>query len=181
MKELSLHILDIARNSYEAGASNVYLDIKESPSENIVRFSVKDDGRGMDEETLKKAVDPFYTTRTTRKVGLGLSLLKANAQICGGGFSIDSEAGVGTRLEASFAYDNIDRPPMGDLAQSIFTLLMTDVKVNLVFSYAFEDKDFSFSMNEIREILGDDSAFDDMEVIMWLRGFLKENISSTKE
>jgi hypothetical protein len=176
MKDMSLHILDVVRNSYEAKSSVIRLSVVESISKNIYSFSIRDNGKGMDNDTLSKVLDPFYTTRTTRKVGLGLSLLKANAILCGGNLEIRSSLGVGTYLNVTFIHNHIDRPPNGDLPFTLLTLILTDPNVNLIFKYTYEENHFSFELMEIREILGVDIPFDNPDVISWFLEYVRENI-----
>lgn len=121
MRELSLHILDLAQNSVEAGAHNLQIDIDENEN-GYFTFSISDDGRGMTEEMVKKVRDPFVTTRLTRKVGMGIPFMDMVTSQCGGYFDIKSQPGEGTVVKAAFKADNIDRPPLGDIAGSIAAL-----------------------------------------------------------
>src|SRR5690554_6737808 len=116
MKDLSLHLLDLLQNSTVVDSTHISLDIVDSKEENRFWFRIDDNGRGMSKEFLEKVTDPYSTTRTTRKVGLGLPLIKMNSEQCGGGFRIESEVGKGTILEFWFEHDHLDRPPMGDLS-----------------------------------------------------------------
>ena len=111
MQEISLNILDIAQNSIRAGATLVEIDIAENIPEDLFVFSVKDNGCGMSEEMVKRVSDPFVTTRTTRKIGLGIPLLRSMAEAAGGGLDIESRVGVGTVVTATFSHSNIDRHP----------------------------------------------------------------------
>ena len=123
MDQLSLHIIDIVENSIRAKANFIKINIVENTIADIFEIEIIDNGFGMEKESLEKAVDPFYTTRTTRKVGIGLSLLKQNAEMTGGSLHISSTSGKGTQLKATFIHSHIDRPPLGDMA-SVFSLLM---------------------------------------------------------
>ncbi len=133
MEDLSLHILDVVENSVAAGASKVEILIDENISENLLVIEIKDDGRGMSEEILKKVLDPFYTTRTTRRVGMGLSLLAQASEESNGEFNIDSKVGEGTKVKATFQYDHIDRKPMGDLKSTFIALLTSYPEINFVY------------------------------------------------
>ena len=115
MKELSLHILDIAQNSVKAGATLIQITIEEDTVADTLRITVADNGCGMDKDLLQRVRDPFTTTRTTRKVGMGIPLLEAAAVQCGGGLDIQSQPGVGTTLTAWFGLSHIDRAPVGDM------------------------------------------------------------------
>ncbi|NLC76792.1 MAG: sensor histidine kinase [Clostridia bacterium] len=144
MEELSLHILDILENAREAGATKILLWIRESRQEDVLKFKIIDNGRGMGKEMLQKACDPFATTRRTRKVGLGLAMLKATAEACGGGLRLVSCPGKGTRVEASFQYSHVDRPPMGNLAGSIGVFLVGTQSIHLRYIHRKNGKRFVF-------------------------------------
>ena len=115
MRELSLNVLDIAQNSIAAGASLTEITVEEDTAADRVVIIVKDDGRGMTPEQVRRVSDPFYTTRTTRKVGMGIPLFRMAAEMAGGGLTIDSTPGVGTTVTASFVRSHIDRMPLGDM------------------------------------------------------------------
>ena len=115
MKTISDHILDILQNSVRAGATLIEIMVREEKSNDLYAVRIKDDGHGMTREKIQQATQPFFTTRTTRKVGLGLPLLKQNAEMSGGNLTIDSEPGKGTSVTAVFGYNHVDRPPMGDI------------------------------------------------------------------
>ena len=139
MEDLSLHILDVVENSIAAGASKIEIKITEDQATDLLVIEIKDDGRGMDKETLAKVLDPFYTTRTTRRVGMGLSLLAQASEECNGKFEINSKIGEGTEIKASFKYSHIDRKPMGDLKSTFIILITSYPEVNFV--YAHQDDD----------------------------------------
>jgi signal transduction histidine kinase len=122
MEELSLHVLDIAENSIAAGAKRVEIRIDEDPAADWLTIEISDDGAGMTKEQLQRATDPFFTTRTTRRVGLGLPLLEQAARAAGGAFQIDSASGKGTKVTARFRHSHLDRQPMGDLRSTLMTL-----------------------------------------------------------
>ncbi len=122
MRELALHLLDIAENSISAGAQNICIRVEEDLHNDRLRMSVEDDGRGMDAEMVARVVDPFVTSRTTRKVGLGIPLLKAAAEGCEGGLMIESQPGKGTLVSVDFQHSHIDRMPLGNLAGTLLTL-----------------------------------------------------------
>ncbi|MGI6704190.1 MAG: ATP-binding protein [Clostridia bacterium] len=154
MRDISLHVLDIANNSLEADASLIEISVEEDTVNNILRIQIKDNGRGMDRETAKKAVDPFYTSRKTRKVGLGLPLLKASCDRCGGSFGVKSGPGKGTEIHASFQYDNIDRPPLGDMPETIFQPCHTQPFNRFrVYRHSHNSQVFTMDTRELKEVL----------------------------
>ncbi|MEA4893009.1 MAG: ATP-binding protein [Peptococcaceae bacterium] len=183
MRELSLHILDIVHNSLAAGASLVQITILEAPDDNLFRFSVEDNGQGMEAETVAKVTDPFYTTRTTRSVGLGLPMLKTRAESCGGGLEILSRPGQGTRVTATYQYNHIDRQPLGDISGTMLSLILAGRNVDFSYSHQVrkngEVKEFAFNTKEMREIL-EDMPFTDPAVYGWLQDFLAEGEKSLK-
>lgn len=152
MKDIAFHITDIAENSLRAGASQVRIELEQSGSG--LKLTIADNGCGMSEETILRATNPFYTTRTTRKVGLGLPFLIQNAEQCGGGVTVRSEPGVGTVVEAVFVTDNIDCPPVGDLAGTVTMIMTGNPDVNTVFGISNGESAFTISTAEIKEIMG---------------------------
>ncbi len=174
MKELSLHILDIVQNSVAAGAKFITLDLIEDVNTDLLEFSIKDDGCGMTEETLKKVTDPFTTGRTTRRVGLGIPLLKAAAELTGGELELTSEPGVGTTVTARFVYDSIDRQPLGNMAETILGIIISYENIDFVYYHRVNEKEFTIDTREIKGILGEVSL-NEPEVVLWLSGFLNEN------
>jgi nitrogen-specific signal transduction histidine kinase len=126
MLELALHILDILQNAVEAGATGVELTIVEDEPADRLTITVADNGRGMDEQTVQRVQNPFYTTRTTRHVGLGIPLYAAAAETAAGGLTIRSQAGVGTTVEATFQLSHPDRQPLGDMAGTLLAFLLSD-------------------------------------------------------
>lgn len=173
MKEISLHILDIMQNSVSAGADTVWLSIIEDEKKDILSFEIKDNGKGMSEELLKSVEDPFTTGRTTRKVGLGIPLLKHAAELTGGGISIKSKLGEGTTLKAEFVYKSIDRQPLGNMAETMHQLITSFEDVNFIYSHKVLDKEFLVDTREFRKVLGDVS-FKENAVSLWILEFFKE-------
>lgn len=136
MDDLSLHILDVVENSIEAGARNIEIEIVEDLKADRLTIVISDDGRGMDEATLKKVLDPFYTTRKVRRVGLGLSFLQQAAQLANGDLSIHSQVGQGTTVRATFQHSHIDRKPRGDMAKTLMTMIISHPDIR--FRYAHQ-------------------------------------------
>ncbi len=155
MKDLSLHILDIVQNSISAGANLIQIAIRENPGQDSFLLTITDDGKGMDKAELEKVTDPFYTSRTTRKVGLGIPLLKLNAERAGGELVIQSEPGKGTRIEAWFQFSHIDRIPSGDLAGTISLLVSANPSIEFIYSHTTARGEYIFSTKEVKEVLGD--------------------------
>ena len=130
----------------------------------------------MDEETAARVLSPFATSRTTRKVGLGIPFFKEAAEGCGGSFALTSSPGVGTRVYASFRLSNIDRPPLGDMAETMLTLTACNENVDFVYRYTVDKTEFVFDTRQIREILGADIALTTPDVMAWMKGFLSQGI-----
>jgi len=135
MEDISLHILDIAENSVAANADKIEIKISENIKKDLLTIEIIDNGKGMDEETLKKALDPFYTTKTVRRFGFGLSLLSEAAKAANGHFSIHSKKGKGTKISANFQHSHIDRQPLGDVGQTIFTLIIGNPEIDFYFEH----------------------------------------------
>ena len=168
MRELSLNILDVAENSLKAGADTIKIDVEFLREENKLTVRVSDN------EQIKHVTDPFYTTRTTRKVGLGVPLFKMAAEMSGGSFEISSVVNEGTSLTAIFKTDNVDFVPLGDIASTVELLCVSNPDVNIAFTESDENGTFSFESQKIRDILGD-VPMDAPEVRKWIREYLTEN------
>lgn len=154
MRELSLHIIDILQNSVRAGATEVKLSVFADEKADRLTVMVEDNGSGMTEEIAEKATDPFFTTRGTRRMGLGLPMFKQNAERCGGGITIRSKEGVGTTVTADFALSHIDRPPVGDLAGSIVLTATSYPDIRFVFRFSHNGSDYIFDTDEAKKALG---------------------------
>lgn len=177
MLEISLHILDIVNNSVKAEASLISVTVEEAKKENLLKITIEDNGCGMDEAFLKEVLDPFRTTRTTRKVGMGLSLFKAAAENTGGGLTISSEKYVGTKVEVWFTYDHIDRQPLGDMAETMLTLISGNECIDFVYTHAVNENVFCVDTREIKKILGDEISLGSPEIVMWLKDYIGEGLS----
>lgn len=174
MRELALNILDIVENSVKANATLVEIDV--IAKDNLLTIAIKDDGKGMSKEFLAKVTDPYTTTRTTRKVGMGLPLLKMEAEMSGGNFKIESELGVGTTVTTCFEINHIDRPPLGDLGETMSTLLCNGDLVDYVLNYSVDDVGFSLDTRELKNEL-DGIPLDEPEVLLFVKNYIRENIS----
>ncbi len=173
MKELSLNILDITENSVKAKATLTEITVLEK--DNTLTLTIKDDGTGMPEEILKGVTDPFYTTRTTRKVGLGLPLLKMAAEQTGGNITIESSQGEihGTTVNALFYTDHIDCTPLGDVISTIVTLIQGHPETDFLFKHIKEEQEVKLDTRELRQVLGD-VPLNEYEVIKWISEYLRE-------
>lgn len=181
MKELSLHILDIAQNSITAGASLVTIQIDENEWRDTITIDIIDDGCGMSAELLQKVTSPFTTSRTTRKVGLGVPMFKHGAESCGGYFEIDSVVGAGTSLRALYQLSHIDRPPLGDIAETIFTLIICNPeKPEFEFIYKLGAEQYRLDTREIRGVLGE-VPLNEPDVAAWIKENLNEGIAGCLE
>ncbi len=177
MEELSLHILDIVENSVSAGATLVEIRIEYRFGEKPwLTITVRDNGRGMSPEVAGRVSDPFYTTRTTRKVGLGTALFRQTAELAGGSFRVWSEPGKGTEVAAELNPLHLDAVPMGDLGGTYGVLVQTSPGVELVLHAVCDGREFTADTRQFREILGD-VPLDTPEVIAFLTEFVRENFA----
>jgi hypothetical protein len=179
MKDLSLHILDIVENSISAKATFIEISIEENHLANTYWVTIKDNGKGMSREMLENVTDPYVTSRTTRKVGLGLPLLKMNAERTGGHLSITSEEGKGTEVKALFINDNIDRLPLGDIAGTIVILASANPMIEFVYSHSVDGEQYLFDTREIKEAL-EDVAINDNHIFKYLKEMINENLQEIK-
>ena len=174
MKELSLHILDIARNSVEAGATELTITLVEDHDADRLDLVLEDNGRGMSADDLRQATDAFFTTRTTRKVGLGLAMLRATCERSEGGLEISSEPGRGTVVRSWLRLSNIDRPPLGDMG-AVVQALACEPALRLRYHHLANGKSFSLDTRELQLELGE-VALTSPPVLEWLRGHVKEGL-----
>lgn len=175
MKELSLNILDVAKNSVTAGATRIEITVAETPER--LTITITDNGCGMTPEFVRQVTDPFTTTRTTRRVGMGLPLMKMEAQMSGGDLSIESQLGQGTTVISWFDPRNIDMPPLGDLTSSVTTLIQGSPDIDFIFTHQTPNGEYTLDTGEIRTIMGD-IPLCEPEVIAWLTDYLHENESN---
>lgn len=180
MRELALHLLDIAENSVSARAANIYILVEEDTQQDTLRMLVKDNGSGMTPEMVAKVIDPFTTSRTTRKVGLGIPLLKAAAEMCEGWLKIESTVGLGTTVEVLFKRSHIDRMPLGNLAETFVNLLIGTPNVHWVFEYKLNQNSFLFDDEPIKNEL-DEIPLSEPAVIKFIREYFHSGFLSVKE
>ena len=179
MPEISLNILDVAENSVRAGASLIEITVSVQPASDTLTVVIKDNGCGMTEEQVRNVQDPFFTTRTTRKVGLGVPFFKQAAESTEGSFQIDSEAGKGTIVKAVFGLSHIDRMPLGDISSTIRTLMVFNQTIDFVYTYEYGEKQFTLDTREMREMLGDDISFAEPEISSFIEEYLETNRQET--
>ncbi len=176
MKELSLNILDIAQNSIKANAAHVEIALEQRGD--WLTITITDDGTGMSPEFAAEAANPFTTTRTTRKVGMGLPLFKLAAEQTGGSFSLTSHQAAhegddhGTTVTATFNTAHVDCEPVGDITETILTLIQGNPDLSLTYLYSKDGDELRLSTDEMREILGDDVPLNSPDVLTWARSFL---------
>ncbi|KHO62149.1 MULTISPECIES: ATP-binding protein [Thermoanaerobacter] len=180
MKELALYILDLSQNSIRAGAKNIYIEINIDTSKDMLKVSIEDDGCGMNEKFLKKVTDPFITTRKERKVGLGIPLFKELVQLCGGNFEIFSEEGKGTKIIGTFKLSSVDLVPIGDMASTIVSLILSAPEVDIVYKYNKDNYEFLFDTKELKKILKEVNI-NDIKVLNWIKEYVKENMKGDME
>ncbi len=180
MKELSLNILDVAKNSVTAGAALIQISLQ-TDSDGWMQLSIVDDGCGMSDEVVQNVTNPFYTTRKTRKVGLGLPLLKLAAEQTGGTLQITSsteEGRSGTSLTAIFDTKSIDCMPVGDIVSTVCILIAGSPEIDFDFSDRTPERTVSLKTRELREVLGSEISLAEPEVQMWIKEYLEEQYRS---
>lgn len=175
MPEISLNILDVTENSIKAEADKIKIVISAETKDDILSVKIIDNGKGMTVEQLEQVQDPFYTTRTTRKVGLGVPFLKQAAISTGGTFKIDSKLGVGTEVEAVFKLSHIDRMPLGDITATIHTLVIFNENIHFQYTYEYDHQEFTLDTQEIREIVGEEISFQEPDISKLINDYLETN------
>jgi hypothetical protein len=175
MKTLSDHILDIVQNSIRANATLIEVMVEENKKSDLCILRIKDNGCGMNKEMLEKATNPFFTTRTTRKVGLGLSLLKQNAEMANGKFGIQSEINGGTEVEATFQYSNVDRPELGDVWNTLYLTILSNKNVVIIYEHKTNSGEFKIHSDEIKNNI-EGVSMQQPEIREAIIGYIKNNI-----
>lgn len=181
MLELALHVLDIAENSSRAQAALIEITITEDLARDIFSLEIRDNGTGMDEKTMEKAMDPFFTTKKVRRFGLGLPMLSQAAKATGGRFSLMSEKGKGTDVYAEFRHSHIDRQPLGDISGTIVALIIGNPDIDILYKHCKNGRTYIMDTREIREGLGLDIPLNHMEVLNLIRDNIKEGIRDLDE
>lgn len=183
MRELSLNVLDIAQNSITAKATLITLTVEESLPEDTLTIKVEDNGCGMTPQQVEHVTDPFYTTRTTRKVGLGVPFFKMEAEMTGGSFAIRSQQGVGTVLQAVFRPSSVDMIPLGDISGTVQLLISCNPEIDFLYTRRFvadggEQRQFTLDTREMRQLLGDEVSLSAPEVVLWMKDYLAEQTAA---
>lgn len=179
MNDLSMHIIDIMQNSISAGATRVELVVDENVEQDVLTISVTDNGKGMTAGQVARLEDPFFTSRTTRKVGMGIPLLAQSARQSGGDVHIVSEPGKGTSVTASFGYSNIDRPPLGDFVNAFMLTVSSNPDMDFVLTYRYCGAEYRFGTADVREVFGD-SALGDLTIVRNLEEMVKDNVAGIR-
>ncbi len=175
MEDLSLHILDIAENATNAGATLVEISIREDRGQNLLEIVIRDNGSGMDAEMLARARDPFVTTRKTRRVGLGLPFLEQATREAGGNLKIASEPDRGTAVTATFQADHIDRKPLGDMGSTMISLIVGYPGVDFVYESDLEGEKTKLDTREIRAVMGPSTPITDPALLQLIRDLFKKD------
>ena len=176
LQDLSQYILDIAENSLKAEASRVEIEVFEDTREDFITLRVSDNGTGMDNAQLSAIENPFFTTRTERRVGQGIPFLKQASDTCSGRFEIRSSKGKGTVVEASFRRDCIDCPPLGDIPATVMTLMVGWPERDFLFRYNFDSDLFETSTEELVRVLEDRELLVSPEVALWISRYIEQGI-----
>ena len=173
MQELSLNILDIAQNSIVANATLIEIGV-EVDENDFLAITVRDNGKGMDQETVENVINPFFTSRTTRKVGLGVPFFKQAAEDTGGSFHIESQVGKGTTIKAVFDTTNIDYTPLGEVWDTVAILIQMNETIDFVYSVKKDGEEFVCDTRQLREIM-EGMPLSDLNVVQWIKEFIREN------
>lgn len=180
MLELAAHILDIAENSVRAGAELIEININEDTIDDLLSIEIIDDGQGMKQEEIKKALDPFYTTKTVRRIGLGLPLLADATQRAGGHFNLESQEGKGTTVQAYFGHSHIDRQPLGDIINTLIILIAGNPDVDFVYKHKYNSRQFKMDTRNIRKEI-DDIPINHPEILKYIREVSEEGFNDIKQ
>lgn len=176
MKEISLHILDLMQNSVEAEATEIMLCIHEKTLEDELKIVIEDNGKGMDKEFVRCAVDPFRTTRKTRRVGLGLSLFQMTARQCEGDLEIFSKPRKGTKVLVNMQHSHWDRPPLGNMATTVISFLMGSPGMNLKYVHQKDKEKFEFDTRQVKEMVESEAPFENARVAYMVRDYLEQEL-----
>lgn len=175
MQDIAMHLLDIGMNSIHAKATHINIDLCQDRIKQEFMLQIRDNGCGMIEEVQQQAMDPFYTTRTTRRVGLGIAFLKAATELCDGRFRLTSRVNEGTQIEAVFQTNHWDCPPEGDLGEALVNLLVYDESIRFTIIYRNEQDSFVLDTNDILQEL-DGIAMSEPSIMIWLKQFINEQM-----
>ncbi len=180
MRELSLHILDVAENGVAAGANLIQIVVEEDLRSDRLSIVIEDNGRGMDAEFLSRVLDPFVTTRTTRKVGMGLSLFLQSAQAADGDLRIDSAPGRGTKVEVVMSHSHIDRKPIGNMVDTIVTLICGNPEIDFIYTHRKNGREYVLDTRDIRPEL-EEIPLNNPEVMLLIRDSIESGLGELNE
>ena len=180
MEDLAMHLLEILMNSVKAGARTLTLKIYDSWTDNVIRMTIIDDGCGMSEEMASRAADPFTTSRTTRKIGMGLAFMKGLTETCNGSFELKSQVGVGTEVIAEVEKECIDTPPLGDLGEISMETIQANPDIDYILEYTTDSNQFVFTSMEVRKEL-DGVSLMEPEILLWIKEYINQGIEQAKE
>ena len=175
MNEIALHILDIVQNSIQAQATKIEILISENLTEDLFEIVITDNGKGMTDAQLREVTDPFFTTRTTRKVGMGIALLKQGAEQTGGSLEIKSTVDSGTYLKAVYHHKHVDRPILGDIAGTMTLLIGANPQIHFIYNHQTPLSSFEFDTDEVLEELGG-VPVNDPDILKALKELIEENL-----
>ncbi len=178
MRDISLHLMDIVQNSITANAKLVEISMVIDSEKDTLCVTIADNGKGMSKELLERVESPFTTTRTTRKVGLGIPLFKEGALISGGSFHIESALGVGTTVCAVYGFSHIDRPPLGDVAGTLVLLVVSNPDIDFTFHAEYGGALYDMDTREVKQTL-DGVPITELDVQQWLQDDLVQGIQDT--
>lgn len=175
-----MHMLEIIMNSIAAGATLIQITVNDSLLRNVIEMIVTDNGKGMSEEFVKTVMDPFTTSRTTRKVGMGVAFMKGLTEQCGGTFDVKSKLGVGTTLTATVQKDHIDTPAMGNLGEMMMYCIQSNADIDYEFTYRTDAGEYKCNTVEIKETL-DGVSILEPEILLWVKDYINGGIQELKE
>jgi len=175
LQDIAMYLLDIVNNSIRAEAKNIQISFTSFDSKNECNLKIVDDGCGMSEAQLEKVCNPFFTTRTTRKVGLGMSFLHQLATQCNGELSIDSKIGEGTSINLRYQRNHLDAPPLGDVAESLITLIQAKESINYQFVFENDFGQFALNTEEVKQMLEDVNIIEP-SILLWLKEYIDEGL-----
>lgn len=180
MKDLSLHILDIIENSVRAGAKKIDILIEQDTKKDVLKICIKDNGKGMGKKSVKNAADPFFTTKESKKIGLGIPLLKQAAETANGTFSIEAKKNKGTKIKAGFQYSHIDRKPVGDIAETFVSAVLMAPETEFVFRYKKDSSDLVLKTKELKKQIGV-KALTNTYILKELKDLLNNKLKELQE
>ncbi|NCB33580.1 MAG: ATP-binding protein [Erysipelotrichia bacterium] len=180
MEDLAMQILELLMNSIQAGSRKIILKIRDSLKDNVISIDLRDDGKGMSQDLVKKVTDPFTTSRTTRKVGMGVAFMKGLTEECNGTFAVKSDVGKGTCISATVQKDFIDTPPIGDLGEMMMACIQANEDISYEMIYETDTYKFVFASSEIKEQLAGVSMLDS-SILLWIKEYINQNVEGKKE